>query len=86
MPQVRRSTWLAHTGRLTDLHAVEAKVKTGKNHLAQTIAWAERGVKRHGDDGQEVDEQTREERIDKAQMEHGHRQRTNGKGGDHHIC
>ena len=68
-----------------DLDAVEAEEVTGKNHLAKPIDGAEGRKERYWCNGKHVDEEDREECIDKAQVEYRNSQRSDGKTRDDHI-
>ena len=72
-------------GLLTDLNTVIPIPKTGEDHLTQAKARTESGEEGDGSDGEAIDEENGEERVDEAQIKDGDGQCANGEGGDNHV-
>ena len=64
---------------------MKAKVIAGQHHLAQAKPWTKGREEANGSDGQEVDEEDGQQRIDEAELEDRYGQRTNGKRRDDHV-
>lgn len=70
---------------LTNFDAVVAEKVSRQDHLAETEAWTEGGEEGDWRNGEAIDEEDCQKRVNETKVEDWDCQCTNGERGDNHI-